>query len=299
MTSYHNPVLLEESLAGLNIHPDGVYVDATFGGGGHSRAILERLSERGKLYAFDQDEAAWQNEVDDSRFVLIRENFQFMQQFLRFHGQKHVDGILADLGVSSHQFDQAERGFSTRFEGVLDMRMNQKQSLTAREVVNRYGEEELARIFHLYGELRPSRAMAKAIVDARSASPIETTTELNQVLKPFLNGYYDHKILAQVYQAIRIEVNAEMQVIESLLTQVPSILKPHGRLVVIAYHSLEDRLVKNFIRAGRFSGEPEKDMYGNTDVPLKKVGGLVVPSPAEISRNNRARSAKMRTAEKK
>ena len=299
MTSYHNPVLLEESLAGLEINPDGVYVDATFGGGGHSRAILAQLSERGKLYAFDQDEAAWQNEIEDPRFVLIRENFQFMQQFLRFHGQKEVDGILADLGVSSHQFDQAERGFSTRFEGVLDMRMNQKQVLTAREVVNRYAEEELARIFHLFGELRSSRAMAKAIVEARALGPIETTTALNTVLKPFLNGFYDHKILAQVYQAIRIEVNSEMQVIESLLAQVPSMLKPGGHLVVIAYHSLEDRLVKNFIRAGRFSGEAEKDMYGNTEVPLKKVGGLVVPSPAEISRNNRARSAKMRIAEKK
>ena len=295
---YHNPVLLKESVDGLNIKPNGVYVDVTFGGGGHSGEILKRLGEEGRLLAFDQDEDALQNAFDDGRFQLINENFRYVKQFLKFYGVKKVDGILADFGVSSHQFDQAERGFSTRFDADLDMRMSKKNQISAFDVVNVYAFEELSRVLFQYGDLRNANAMAKTIIEMREAAPIKTTDQLKEVLGQYLPKHREHKILAQIYQAIRIEVNQEIQVIKEFLLQVPELLNDGGRLSVISYHSLEDRLVKRFIRAGQFEGEPEKDFYGNIEVPLKKVGGLVVPSREEIKINNRARSAKLRIAER-
>ncbi len=296
--SYHNPVLLKESVDGLNIKEDGVYVDVTFGGGGHSREILSRLGEKGRLYAFDQDEDALENALDDDRFQLIHENFRYMTQFLKFYGIRKVDGILADFGVSSHQFDKAERGFSTRFDADLDMRMSKKNTISAHDVVNNYSYDELRRVLFEYGDLRNANAMAKAIEAAREETPIQTTDQLKGVLKQFLPSSKEHKILAQIYQAIRIEVNQEIEVIKEFLMQTPGILEAGGRLSMISYHSLEDRLVKRFIRAGRFAGDPEKDFYGNIDVPFKKVGGLIVPSREEIKLNNRARSAKLRIAER-
>ena len=296
--TYHNPVLLTESVEGLNIKPDGVYVDVTFGGGGHSREILKRLGENGRLLAFDQDEDALPNAIDDDRFQLINENFRYIKQFLKFYGIRKVDGILADFGVSSHQFDQAERGFSTRFDADLDMRMSKKNQISAFDVVNVYDYDELRRVLFQYGDLRNANAMAKTIVEQRENAPIKTTDHLKEVLGQYLPKHREHKILAQIYQAIRIEVNQEIQVIKEFLLQVPELLNDGGRLSVISYHSLEDRLVKRFIRAGQFEGEPEKDFYGNIEVPLKKVGGLVVPSKEEIKMNNRARSAKLRIAER-
>jgi 16S rRNA (cytosine1402-N4)-methyltransferase len=296
--TYHNPVLLKESVDGLHIKPDGVYVDVTFGGGGHSKEILKRLAENGRLLAFDQDEDALGNALDDGRFQLINENFRYIKQFLKFYGVKKVDGILADFGVSSHQFDQAERGFSTRFDADLDMRMSKKNQISAFDVVNVYEFDELRRVLFQYGDLRNANAMAKTIIAQRENMPIKTTDQLKEVLGQYLPKHREHKILAQVYQAIRIEVNQEIQVIKEFLLQVPELLNVGGRLSVISYHSLEDRLVKRFIRAGQFEGEPEKDFYGNIDVPLKKVGGLVVPSKEEIRLNNRARSAKLRIAER-
>ncbi|WP_299148000.1 16S rRNA (cytosine(1402)-N(4))-methyltransferase RsmH [uncultured Dokdonia sp.] len=295
---YHNPVLLNETVDGLDIKPDGVYVDVTFGGGGHSREILSRLGENGKLYGFDQDPDAAQNVPDDSRFVLIPENFRFIKRFLRFHGHKKVDGILGDFGVSSHQFDVAERGFSTRFESDLDMRMNQKDDLSAYNVVNDYAEEDLRQVFWQYGELRNAPKLASAIVVARGNVPIKTSEQLKKVLAAFLPKHREHKILAQIYQAIRIEVNQEIEVLKEFLLQTEQLLEPGGRISLISYHSLEDRLVKRYIRNGLFEGEPEKDMYGNFDVPFKKVGRLIVPSKEEIKSNNRARSAKLRIAAK-
>ncbi|MCK0189480.1 16S rRNA (cytosine(1402)-N(4))-methyltransferase RsmH [Arenibacter sp. F20364] len=296
--TYHNPVLLTESVEGLNIKPDGVYVDVTFGGGGHSREILKRLGENGRLLAFDQDEDALPNAIDDGRFQLINENFRYIKQFLKFYGIRKVDGILADFGVSSHQFDQAERGFSTRFDADLDMRMSKKNQISAFDVVNVYDYDELRRVLFQYGDLRNANAMAKTIVEQRENAPIKTTDQLKEVLAQYLPKHREHKILAQIYQAIRIEVNQEIQVIKEFLLQVPELLNDGGRLSVISYHSLEDRLVKRFIRAGQFEGEPEKDFYGNIEVPMKKVGGLVVPSKEEIKLNNRARSAKLRIAER-
>jgi len=295
---YHNPVLLKESVDGLNINPDGVYVDVTFGGGGHSKEILKRLGDKGKLFAFDQDSDALKNTIDDERFTLIHENFRFVKRFLRFHGVKEVDGILADFGVSSHQFDVAERGFSTRFEADLDMRMNQDNKLSAFHVVNEYEEEQLKQVFLQYGELRAAPAMARLIVEYRETEPIITSEQLKTVLRKFLPPRYENKVLAQIYQAIRIEVNQEIEVLKEFLLQTPETLKVGGRLSLISYHSLEDRLVKRFIRNGMFEGEPERDMFGNFEVPLKKVNGLIVPTAAEIKINNRARSAKLRIAEK-
>jgi len=295
---YHNPVLLSETVEGLNIKEDGVYVDVTFGGGGHSRKILESLGPKGRLIAFDQDKDALLNTIEDSRFLLINENFRYVKRFLRFHGIKSVDGILADFGVSSHQFDEADRGFSIRFDAQLDMRMNQQDVLSAHSLVNTYEEEDLKRVFWQYGELRTSPALAKTIVAARAEKAIETTFELKAVLSKHLPHGRENKILAQIYQAIRIEVNQEIEVLKEFLLQTPELLNDGGRLSVISYHSLEDRLVKRFIRSGLFEGEPEKDVFGNFEVPLKKVGGLIVPDAKEIKLNNRARSAKLRIAEK-
>ncbi len=299
MTSeYHNPVLLQESVDGLGIKENGVYVDVTFGGGGHSKEILKRLGNEGRLIAFDQDEDALANAIDDERFQLINQNFQFLKQYLKFYGIRKVDGILADFGVSSHQFDEADRGFSIRFNADLDMRMNRSSQLSAYEVVNSYSEKDLASVLFQYGELRNANAIAKQIVASRQEGAIKTTDDLKKVLGRFLPKMKENKILAQIYQAIRIEVNQEIEVLKAFLLQVPEVLKEGGRLSLISYHSLEDRLVKRFIRAGRFEGEPEKDFYGNIDVPLKKIGGLIVPSAEEIAKNNRARSAKLRIAER-
>jgi 16S rRNA (cytosine1402-N4)-methyltransferase len=282
----------------LNIKEDGVYVDVTFGGGGHSREILKSLGPNGRLIAFDQDKDALLNTIDDARFLLINENFRYIKRFLRFHGVKSVDGILADFGVSSHQFDEADRGFSIRFDAQLDMRMNQQDVLSAHSLVNTYEEDDLKRVFWQYGELRTAPALARTIVEARADKVIETTFELKTVLKKHLPHGRENKILAQIYQAIRIEVNQEIEVLKEFLLQTPELLNDDGRLSVISYHSLEDRLVKRFIRNGLFEGEPEKDVFGNFEVPLKKASGLIVPDAKEIKLNNRARSAKLRIAKK-
>ncbi|NOR28674.1 MAG: 16S rRNA (cytosine(1402)-N(4))-methyltransferase RsmH [Lutibacter sp.] len=293
---YHNPVLLKESIDGLNIKPNGVYVDVTFGGGGHSREILSRLNEDGKLFAFDQDEDAKRNMIDDERFTLIPQNFRFIKRYLRFYGVKKVDGVLADLGVSSHQFDEAERGFSTRFDADLDMRMNQEGELSAFQVVNFYDEQKLSDVLFQYGELRNARAIAKKIVETRTEKKIKTSFQLKEVLNEFVPKAVEHKILAQIFQGIRIEVNQEIEALKEFLLQIPEVLNEEGRLSVISYHSLEDRLVKRFIRNGLFEGEPEKDFYGNITVPMKKLGKMIIPSFQEIKINNRARSAKLRIA---
>lgn len=293
---YHNPVLLKESVDGLNIKPDGVYVDVTFGGGGHSREILSRLNEQGKLFAFDQDEDAQRNVIDDSRFTLIPQNFRFIKRYLRFYGIKKVDGILADLGVSSHQFDEAGRGFSTRFDADLDMRMNQSGALSAFEVINKYEEEKLADVLFNYSELRNAKDIARRIVEKRSEEKIKTSFQLKEVLEAFVPKSQEHKVLAQIFQGIRIEVNQEIEALKEFLLQVPELLNENGRLSVLSYHSLEDRLVKRFVRSGLFEGEPVKDYYGNVTVPLKKVGQMKVPSFQEIKKNSRARSAKLRIA---
>ncbi|MFT6748862.1 MAG: 16S rRNA (cytosine1402-N4)-methyltransferase [Flavobacterium sp.] len=296
---YHNPVLLLETVNGLNIKPDGVYVDVTFGGGGHSKEILKHLGPNGKLFGFDQDEDAWQNTLADDRFMLIKENFRFIKRFLRFHGIKEVDGVLADLGVSSHQFDVPERGFSTRFDAQLDMRMSKRNDLNAHKIINQYDEANLKRVFLDYGELKNAPAISRVIVEAREEKTIDTTEELKIILQRFLPDQFKNKILAQIYQAIRIEVNQEMDVLKEFLEQSLEILKPNGRLSVISYHSLEDRLVKRFMKNGMFEGEPERDFFGNFSVPFKLIGKLIVPNDEEIKINSRARSAKLRIAEKK
>ena len=296
---YHNPVLLHESIDALAIKEGGVYVDVTFGGGGHSREILNRLGATGKLIAFDQDLDAKRNTIEDNRFVLIEENFRYIGRFLKFYGVKKVDGILADLGVSSHQFDEAERGFSIRFDGELDMRMNQSSKTSAKKIINTYSEEMLANILFVYGELRNARAIAHTIVEARIDDVIETRFQLRKLLQKHLPKAKEHKILAQIFQAIRIEVNEELEVLKEFLIQTPNLLNPEGRLSVISYHSLEDRLVKRFIRTGLFEGEPEKDFFGNIDVPLMKLGKLIIPNQEEVRKNNRARSAKLRVAKLK
>jgi 16S rRNA (cytosine1402-N4)-methyltransferase len=295
---YHNPVLLHPTVDGLAIKPAGVYVDVTFGGGGHSKEILSRLDADAKLFAFDQDEDALANALPDERFTLIHENFRYIKRFLRFHNIKSVDGILADLGVSSHQFDVAERGFSTRFDAELDMRMSKRTELSAYKIVNEYDAENLKRVFLDYGELKNAPALARTIIEAREYEPIKNTAQLKEVLSRFLPAHKSHKILAQIYQAIRIEVNQEMEVLKEFLTQSLEILKPGGRLSVISYHSLEDRLVKRFMKNGLFEGEPERDFFGNFSVPFKTIGKLIVPDAQEIKINNRARSAKLRIAEK-
>lgn len=296
--SYHNPVLLKASVEGLRIKDEGVYVDVTFGGGGHSREIIKRLGENGRLFAFDQDEDALENTINDERFILINDNFRYIIQFLKFYGIRKVDGILADFGVSSHQFDVPGRGFSTRFDADLNMKMSQKNSNSAYQVVNTYTHDELRKVFFEFGELRNADALASTIVKRREKAPIKTTDELKATLQKYLPKHKEHKILAQIYQAIRIEVNQEISAIEEFLIQTPELLTTGGRLSVISYHSLEDRLVKRFIRSGTFDDEPERDFYGNMVVPFKKVGGLVVPPAGEIALNPRARSAKLRIAER-
>lgn len=291
---YHIPVLLRQSVDNLVINPDGVYVDCTFGGGGHSREILSRLSANGRLFSFDQDLDALNNRIDDPRFTLINQNFRFLENSLRMFGVEKVDGILADLGVSSHQFDEAERGFSIRTDAPLDMRMNVLQTLNAQKVIDEYEEEQLADIFYYYGELREARKLAKEIVHQRKTKKIDSTEDLKRVFS-FVPQHKQNKFFAQVFQAIRIEVNEELEVLKEMLTQAYSVLKSEGRLVVISYHSLEDRLVKRFLKNGMFDGEPERDVYGNYqkffDLPQSKA---IVPDEAEISQNTRARSAKMR-----
>lgn len=296
--NYHNSVLLKESVDALNINPEGVYVDVTFGGGGHSREILSRLGDKGRLIAFDQDEDALQNVIEDDRFLLVNENFRYVKRFLRFHGVRQVDGVLADLGVSSHQFDKAERGFSTRFDGLLDMRMSKRNELSAYDVVNQYEKEQLSYMLYEYGELKNAKAIAQTIVDARKNGAISSSKELKEVLQKFLPVHKSNKILAQIFQAFRIEVNQEIEVLKEFLLQMPEVIKPNGRLSVISYHSLEDRFVKRFIKNGMFEGEPERDLYGNYYVPFVAEGKMIVPNHVEIEQNNRARSAKLRIAKR-
>ncbi|QSS96500.1 16S rRNA (cytosine(1402)-N(4))-methyltransferase RsmH [Psychroflexus sp. ALD_RP9] len=297
-TKYHIPVLLKQSVDALVLNPDGVYVDATFGGGGHSAEILSRLSAKGRLFAFDQDKDAQQNGLNDDRFELIEANFRYLKRFLKFFKINEVDGILADFGVSSHQFDVPERGFSTRFDAQLDMRMNQNDKLSAYELINSYEEQDLIKLFRTYGELKMAPKLARAIISERLNKPIETTSDLNSVIEPLLPKTKVFKFLAQIYQAIRIEVNQEMKALEEFLLQTQDLVKPLGRLSFITYHSLEDRLVKRYIRDGNFTGQVEKDFYGNKLAPFKKVGQLIIPDKSEITENSRARSAKLRIAEK-
>lgn len=299
--SYHVPVLLQESLEGMNITPEGTYVDVTFGGGGHSREILRRLGAEGHLYGFDQDADAEQNIPADSRFTFVRSNFRYLYNFMRYHQVAgEVDGLLADLGVSSHHFDDQERGFSFRFDGDLDMRMNTRAGKTAADIVNTYTEEALADVFYLYGELKISRKLAAVIANSRAVKKITTIGELLEVVKPFIGKDKEKKFLAQVFQALRIEVNDEMRALKEMLQGTLKVLKPEGRLVVITYHSLEDRLVKNFLKTGNFEGKAGKDFFGNVNSPFRLVNTkVIVPTDAEIERNPRSRSAKLRIAELK
>ena len=292
---YHNPVLLKQSVDDLVTNPDGIYVDCTFGGGGHSREILGRLSDKGKLFSFDQDLDALKNTIDDPRFTLINQNFRFLENSLLIYGVSQVDGILADLGVSSHQFDEAERGFSTRSNAPLDMRMNVMQGLDAKRVINDYDEEQLADIFYYYGELREARKLARDIVHHRKTKSIDTTEDLKKLFS-YLPPHKVNKFYAQLFQAIRIEVNQELEVLKEMLVQAYNVLKPEGRLVVISYHSLEDRLVKRFFFFVMFEGEPERDIYGNYKKAFELVKSkAIIPDDKEIEENSRARSAKMRT----
>ncbi|MES2591430.1 MAG: 16S rRNA (cytosine(1402)-N(4))-methyltransferase RsmH [Bacteroidota bacterium] len=295
---YHQPVLLKECIEGLNINPAGIYVDVTYGGGGHSREILKHLTT-GKLYAFDQDEDAVRNKIDDDRLVLIKQNFRYLKNFLKMYNALPIDGLLADLGVSSHQFDEADRGFSTRFEAKLDMRMDQSSKLTAADILNTYTEEELKRIFKLYGEVDNAGRLAYVIFQAQKDKKIETLSDLKSTIEKCVKRGRENQYYAQVFQALRIEVNKELDVLKDLLMQSMEVLKPGGRLVVISYQSLEDRLVKNIIRSGKFEGEVEKDFFGNQLTPFTAITRKpIIPSDAEISENNRARSAKLRIAEK-
>lgn len=296
---YHIPALLDESIKGLNISPDGVYVDVTFGGGGHSRAIMEHLGEKGRLLGFDQDQDAWANRLDDSRFTFVHANFSFLKNFVKYYDIEQVNGIIADLGVSFHHFDDEERGFSFRYDSKLDMRMNRSGKLDARTVVATYSEEQLATVLYLYGELKQSRRMAAAIVKSRAVNDIETTGQLVDVISPYIRKSQEKKELAQVFQALRIEVNHEIDVLRRMLQQTLDVLKPGGRLVVITYHSLEDRLVKNFMRSGNLEGRIEKDFYGRVHSPWRLVNNkVIVASAAEQEANPRSRSAKLRIAER-
>jgi 16S rRNA (cytosine1402-N4)-methyltransferase len=297
--TYHNPVLLKECIEGLKIKPDGTYVDVTFGGGGHSRSILESLGAKGKLIAFDQDKEAMANIPDDKRLLFINQNFMYLQNSLRMHGITKVDGILADLGVSSHQFDTGERGFSIRFEGALDMRMNQQATLSAANVINEYEGVALSRIFRLYGEIENFRKLSDAIVNARVGNPIMSTLQLKEIITPVAPKHAEHKYFARVFQALRIEVNKELEVLEEFLKQSLNVLDNGGRLVVISYHSLEDRLVKNYMKTGNVEGDVEKDFFGKIYRPFELINKKpIVPGEEEINENNRARSAKLRIAEK-
>ena len=296
---YHIPALLEECMEGLNIKPSGIYVDVTFGGGGHSREILNRIGPEGHLYSFDQDEDAERNIINDNKFTFVRSNFRFISNFLKYHGEDEVDGILADLGVSFHHFDDEERGFSFRFGGKLDMRMNKKSSLTASEVLNTYDQERIADLLYLYGELKQSRKMAWAIVKRREEKKISSIEELLEIIRPYINKKQEKKELAQVFQALRIEVNHEMDALKQMLTSGLKELKPGGRFVILTYHSLEDRLVKNFFKTGNFEGKADKDFFGKVNTPFKLINNkVIVASPEEIERNPRSRSAKLRIAEK-
>ena len=291
---YHNPVLLKQSVDALVTNPDGIYVDCTFGGGGHSREILSRLSDKGRLFSFDQDLDALKNAIDDPRFTLVNQNFRFLENSMLAYGISHVDGILADLGVSSHQFDEAERGFSTRSNAPLDMRMNVMQGLDAKKIINDYEEEDLANIFYQYGELRESRKLAREIVHHRKTKKINTTEDLKNLFS-YIPAFKQNKFFAQVFQAVRIEVNQELEVLKEMLVQSYKILKVEGRLVVISYHSLEDRLVKRFLKNGMFEGEPQRDIYGNYAKAFELLKTkAIIPDDKEIEENSRARSAKMR-----
>ena len=295
---YHTPALLHETIEGLNLQSDGIYVDVTFGGGGHSKEILNKIGPKGRLFGFDQDADAIQNIVDDKRFTFVRSNFKYMKNFMRFHGVEKVDGILADLGVSSHHFDEAGRGFSFRFDGALDMRMNTESKVTAASILNSYSEEDLANVFYLYGELHNSRKIARTIAQARAKEPIEKIFQFIEILKPYFGREKEKKDMARVFQALRIEVNQEMEVLRELLEQSLEILKPGGRIAILTYHSLEDRLVKNYFKSGNFEGKLEKDFYGNIIAPLKPVNNKVITATdEEVERNPRARSAKLRIAE--
>lgn len=298
--NYHSPVLLKESIDGLSINPEGTYVDVTFGGGGHSRKILEHLGENGRLYAFDQDSDALSNSIDDSRFTLIHENFKYLKSFLRLEGVKKIDGLLADLGVSSHQFDEGARGFSIRFDATLDLRMDQRQSKTAKDVINSESATRLKEILSLYGELPNAGRIANAIVSARSQKTIETTFDLIDIVNKHIPRNQENKYLAMIFQALRIEVNDELEALEAMLKQAVEILNPGGRLVVISYHSLEDRMVKNLMKSGNIEGKIEKDFYGNIITSLTPITRKpIIPTDEELQENNRSRSAKLRIAEKK
>ncbi|WP_102409216.1 16S rRNA (cytosine(1402)-N(4))-methyltransferase RsmH [Parabacteroides bouchesdurhonensis] len=297
---YHVPVMLHQSLEGMNICPSGVYVDVTFGGGGHSREILKQLGNEGHLYGFDQDADAEKNIPADDRFTFVRSNFRYLYNFMRYYGvDGEVDALLADLGVSSHHFDDKERGFSFRFDGALDMRMNTRAGKTAADIINTYTEEALADVFFLYGELKTARKLANVLVKMRASKKVETIGDFLEVLKPFAGRDKEKKFLAQAFQALRIEVNDEMRALRDMLQQALRVLKPGGRLVVITYHSLEDRLVKNFLKAGNFEGKTEQDFFGNTKSPFRLVNNkVIIPSEEEIEANPRSRSAKLRIAEK-
>ena len=296
---YHIPVLLKQSIDGLAICPEGIYVDVTFGGGGHSREILKHLSGKGHLYSFDQDPDAEQNIVENEHFTFVRSNFRFLQNFMQYYGVEQVDGILADLGVSSHHFDDAERGFSFRFEGLLDMRMNQRAGKTAADIVNEYTEEDLAHIFYLYGELKNSRKLASILVKARAKQPIQTIGDFLNIVQPLFGREREKKELAKVFQALRIEVNQEMTALKEMLQAAISLLKPGGRLAVITYHSLEDRMVKNIMKTGNIEGKLKQDFFGRIETPFKLVNNkVIVPDDEELARNPRSRSAKLRIAEK-
>lgn len=297
---YHIPVLLHETVDGLNIQPGGIYVDVTFGGGGHSREILRRLDTKAHLYSFDQDADAEQNiPQGDERFTFVRSNFRYLKNWMRYYGVEHIDGLLADLGVSSHHFDDEERGFSFRFDAPLDMRMNERAGTTAADIVNRYSEEQLADVFYLYGEMKNSRRLASAIVKARAAHALQTIDDLLQVVKPLMPREREKKDLARVFQALRIEVNHEMDALREMLEAALSMLRPGGRLSVLTYHSLEDRMVKNFIRAGRIDGKVQQDFYGRRLTPWRAINSKVIlPSQQEQEENPRSRSAKLRIAEK-